>query len=423
MELRNTFVTGNAGLTASHLAQPGFERTAVVATRRRSSRVKRAAAVRLAGLGAMFLVLPGTADIARAKTATNTWTGNQTTGASANRNQWSQPGNWSGAVPADGSVLVFAGTRGLADNTNNINQGSFRSIVFAAGAGAFTLNGNAIALRHGITNSSANTQTVNLNGITLGGAQTFHALSNHLVFSSLGHITNAGFLLSVDGAFNTTLNGGISGSGGLAKLGAGTLTLTGSNTYTGAIAVQGGLLDLAATAGAAAGAVASVSVAAGATLLVSRSNQVNDAAAVSLSGGTITRGRGASEVFGKLTVSSPSFLDFGNGAAGTFSFGTYTPSALLTIRNFGAGNTLSFGSDLTSSIGNQDLFTFDHGFRSSWDGRTFTVTAIPEPPAFLAAGGFLAVMLWPSRKRLLRYTKRTLGLRRPMRDRLAASRL
>ena len=422
MERQNTFVTGNAGLTASHLAQPRLEHTAVVATRRRSSRVKRAGAARLAGLGVLLFALSGTGDPARAQTATNTWTGNRTTGSSADRNQWSQAGNWRGAVPADGSVLVFAGNRGLADNTNNISEGSFRSILFAAGAGAFTLNGNAITLGNGVTNNSANTQTFNLNGITLGGAQTFHALSNHLVFSTLGHLTNAGFLLSVNGAFNTTLNGSISGSGGLAKLGAGTLTLTGSNNYTGAVAVRGGLLDLAATAGAAAVAVASVSVAAGATLLVSRSNQVNDAAAVSLSGGTITRGSGASEVFGNLAVSSPSFLDFGTGAAGTFSFGTYTPSALLTIRNFGAGNTLNFGSDLTSSIGNQGLFTFDHGFSSSWDGNTFTVTAIPEPPAFLAAAGFIAVMLWPSRKRLLRYTKRTLGLRPPMRERLAASR-
>ncbi|MGA1129078.1 MAG: hypothetical protein ACO3XN_03305, partial [Chthoniobacterales bacterium] len=142
--------------------------------------------------------------------------------------------------------------------------------------------------------------------------------------------------------------------------------------------------------------------------------QVNNTATVSLSGGTITRGSGVSEVFGNLTVSSASFLDFGTGTTGTLSFGTYeTPSALLTVNNFAPGNTLTFSSNLTSSISNGTLFSFDGQFTSGWDSgsNTFTITAIPEPSAYLAAAGLLALLLWPSRRRLFKDAQSILGLR------------
>jgi hypothetical protein len=146
---------------------------------------------------------------------------------------------------------------------------------------------------------------------------------------------------------------------------------------------------------------------------VNGGRQVNNTATVSLSGGTITRGSGVSEVFGNLTVSSASFLDFGTGTTGTLSFGTYTPSALLTVNNFVPGNTLTFSSDLTSSIGNGTLFSFDGQFTSGWDSgsSTFTITAIPEPSAYLAAAGLLALLLWPSRRRLFKDAQSILGLR------------
>ncbi len=68
-------------------------------------------------------------------------------------------------------------------------------------------------------------------------------------------------------------------------------------------------------------------------------------------------------------------------------FGTYAPSALLTVNNFLPGNTLVFGSDLTSTINNSSFFSF-------------TITAIPEPSTYVAAIGLLALMLWPLRHRL-----------------------
>jgi autotransporter-associated beta strand protein len=183
---------------------------------------------------------------------------------------------------------------------------------------------------------------------------------------------------------------------GLTKKGLGTLSLTAGNSFSGPLSVE------AASGSSAAGSVTSVSVSSGATLLVSQSNQVNNNATVTLSGGTITRGSGVSEVCGTLNLTQSSFLDFGTGATGTITFGTYTPSSLLTINSFLPGNTLVFGSDLTSTINNSSFFTFTNGGigSSSWNGSTFTITAIPEPSTYVAAIGLLALMLWPLRRRL-----------------------
>lgn len=107
------------------------------------------------------------------------------------------------------------------------------------------------------------------------------------------------------------------------------------------------------------------------------------------------------------------------------SFGTYTPSALLTINNLGLGNTLTFASNLSDSINNGALFSFDNGFNWDWNQttlNTFTITAIPEPSTYAAAAGLLSLMLWPSRKRLLKDAKKILGLTPPMRDRIEAYR-
>ena len=165
----------------------------------------------------------------------------------------------------------------------------------------------------------------------------------------------------------------------------------------------------------------SITVNTGATLLLSSSGNVANTSAVTLSGGTILRDGGVSEVFGNLNLTEASFLDFGTGAAGNLTFGTYTPSALLTVNNFLPGNTLTFASNLTSEQLSTN-FTFDNGFTSNWNGSTFTITAIPEPSTYAAAIGLLGLMLWPSRKRIVRDAKKILGFTPPMRDRLAAKR-
>ena len=139
-------------------------------------------------------------------------------------------------------------------------------------------------------------------------------------------------------------------------------------------------------------------------LLLSTSNQVRDNAAITLSGGTIQRAGGVSEVFGNLNLTAGSFLDYGTGATGTLRFGTYTPSSLLTVQNFLPGNKLQFGSTLTEAqLSNASLFSFSSGFTTGTEGGFFTITAIPEPSTYVAALGLLGLMLWSGRHSLRRW--------------------
>jgi len=67
------------------------------------------------------------------------------------------------------------------------------------------------------------------------------------------------------------------------------------------------------------------------------------------------------------------------------------------------------------------FFSFTNGgiTTSSWNQSTSTITAIPEPSTYIAALGLLALCVSPLLRRLIKEAKSILGLRAPLRDRLA----
>jgi len=322
--------------------------------------------------------------------------------------------------------------------TNNVVKNGAGTVTFSAAntyTGSTTISNGVLALG-GASGALASATSVSVSsGATfdLGGRnQTIAGLSGE------GTVTNtSSFALTVNTTTNSTFGGVIAGAGDLTKSGVGTLTLTNNNTYTGGTTISAGTLNLSG------GSLASTnySVASTATLLISTSNEVLDTAAVTLSGGTIARAGGVSEKFGALDLTAASTLNYVGGAAGTLEFGVYeggtTPSHVLTINNFALGNVLKFGSNLTGfiplgytaggsfnnsnfSINGMDAGAFG-GFTSAWNGTdTFTITSVPEPSTVLAAIGLAGMLLWPARRRLVRDAKSILGLRAPMRDRLAS---
>jgi autotransporter-associated beta strand protein len=299
--------------------------------------------------------------------------------------------NVDGLAKSGTGALGLAGANTFSGGTT-LGEGTLRlDHINAAGTGTITQSSAASTLQINTSGTIANNMSVYkvafLQSATLSGTIT---------------VNNAEFDVAADES--STISGAIAGTGGVNKTGLGQLTLTGDNTYTGAVAVNAGVLELASTLGGAAASTVSVSVASGARLLLSQSDQVNNAATVSLSGGTIQRGGNVSEVFGNLNLTTTSFLDYGAGNdAGTIRFGTYTPSSLLTVQNFLPGNKLQFGNTISSTdLNNATLFSFSNGFTTGTESGFFTITAIPEPSTCLAGAGLLAMLLWPTRRALLR---------------------
>jgi len=353
------------------------------------------------------------------------------------------------ALPSSGVTVSNGATLGLRMTTAaagafteqqflDLHAGTLSGVTMGATAYAGFENTGTITLSASLTgtrgltklgggnlvltgeNSYTGGTLINQGNLQVGDGGTSGSISGNVVMASAADSFRQ---LIFNRSDDLTYSGNVSGSGSLRKEGAGTLTLTGSNTYSSATTVAAGVLELAGTTGGAAATTSAVSVATNAVLLISQSDQVRDAATVTLSGGTIQRGSGVSEVFGNLNLTEASFLDFGTGDTGTMRFGTYTPSALLTVSNFLPGNKLQFGNSISQTdLENASLFSFSSDFTTDTESGVFTITAIPEPSTYLAAAGLLAVLLWPSRRRLLKDAQSVLGLRPARRDRLAGRR-
>jgi len=137
-------------------------------------------------------------------------------------NNWSNAQNWNINVPKPYDILQFAGTTRLTPFNDLTIDTPYNGITFNAGAGAFTLSGNRFILNSdSIINNSSNTQTIN-NDIILG--------------------SNAGTVNCNTAAIN--LNGNISGSGSLTKIGTQALSLSGNNTYTGNTFINAGTINV-----------------------------------------------------------------------------------------------------------------------------------------------------------------------------------
>jgi autotransporter-associated beta strand protein len=278
-------------------------------------------------------------------------------------------------------------------------------VVFGASTNALGTGSDLFISSLGTLSLSGSVSTSSLQGAGTGDAGNV-VLANKSV-------------LTVNGAGKTmTMAGSISGSGAIRLDGNSStvLTLTGDNTFDNgvstAVTVAAGTLVLAGTEGNQALRLAGrIAVGASGKLLLQSSDQVRENSIISLSGGTIQRAGGVSEVFGNLNLTTASFIDYGTGATGTLRFGTYTPSSLLTVQNFLPGNKLQFGSTLTEGeLNNPTLFAFSNGFTTGTEGGFFTITASPEPSTYLAVAGLIAVMLWPSRRRIIGEARKMLGM-------------
>ncbi len=293
---------------------------------------------------------------------------------------------YSGGLLATAGVVEVQNNNGLGTGTTRVDSGAWVSLQ----------------------STTVVTNSINATGGTLGwhftsGSGAYAGAINLTANSTVSLANYYGF-----GGVSGTINGTISGSGSLTvtnkdrggtSQSGGVLTLAASNSFTGDTVLIGSTTRL--TSAGALGSTSAIRIDPSATLEIRAAGSVNDSAGITLAGGRILRGAAVSETFGALTLSANSTIDFGSSAAGALNFGAYTGGGKkLTVSNFLQGNVLTFSTDLSSSINTPSLFSFDNAFASSWNGSTFTITAVPEPSTVIAGLIFLGFAACRERKRL-----------------------
>ena len=346
--------------------------------------------------GGSLLFQGGTIDF-KGQTLTVDGAGNTT----LNENLFSSTSN---ATTNGGSLIKKGAGTLIIQSTGNSYSGS----------GANALNANSTQINQGTLGIYGDTSLGiapqnAYNNIQFTGNGTLQDTANNISLNATRNINVAsGVTATFDSNGNTlTINGVVNGTGGnVAKTGSGTVNLSGNNTFTGTTTVSNGTLELAATGGKQAlASTSNVTVSTGGTLLLSQGNQINDSATVTLGGGQFQLNGAFSETAGALTLSANSTIDFGSGfGASTLTFGSYTGnSKLLTVSNFGVGDVLILGGDVTGSLSNTSLFSFSGGFTSSFSSGATTITAVPEPSTIAAGLSLLGLVCWRERRRFARF--------------------
>jgi len=393
----------------------------------------------------------------------NTWGGNLTadTGTDAS--------NRVRILSAAGSNLLVSGNLNLSSGTADLAfggdgdgefsgtiTGSQRLFKSSVGAGTWILSGDNSATFTGRTavgngtlqiSSENNLGTIPgayvANQLTLGGGSAAGTLRTTATMSLS---ENRGVTLGTNGgAFNTdagttlTVDGIVTGTGPLTKLGAGTLTLTSNNTYAGRTTVAGGVLAVnnspvvGTDSGTGSG---TVSVDAGGTLR----GMGSIGGIVELNGGTLKAGNSP----GTLTLNaglqlglSPSgstlqaeFAGFGDGqysqllvTAGNVDIGsgivgltttgldTLVPSGdvyFWIINNTGGGSYngnfagLSNGSQIAGTSYYIYYGADNGGSNAISGGNDVLITNVPEPSTIAMFGGMGLIGLgiyWRRRQR------------------------
>lgn len=285
------------------------------------------------------------------------------------------PANWGGTAPVTGTTTAvqFAGST----RTSPVLNSDFEvaSIAFNSGASPFTLSGtgqisifgagasSVTANTQGVINNSTSLQTIS-NAIKLTGNAIFTASSGDLTFNGAIDNNSKQLQLRVPTTVSRTLtlNGDISGSGGLIIRGpnngnatTGIARLGGANTFTGGVQVWGSNVRLASDAALGASANAITVGVSGISDPISVLTEGNRTIAqnmrlISASGSTVTLGgadASTSTYSGTITV---------NTSSGTANSQTSKP---LTVTAASGGRVNFTGGIVrdSASLGSGDTLT------------------------------------------------------------------
>jgi hypothetical protein len=258
--------------------------------------------------------------------------------------------------------LVYAGP---AVNVTDTNGGGGHTLTLGAGS----LDGSAAV--HSLALS---------NNLALGADQTWKWTSNTFNLTVAGSVDNGGHTLTINGLNGNgpeKFFGPITGTGGLTLISNAAVTLSGTNTYTGNTAVNGGKLIIGAT-----GSLANsqgIALASGTTFDISAASPFTVNNGQTLSGGTIGTGN---VTIPASTTNGPGALVLASGSQAAFTAVGNANSNSVTVGKLTVqGGVSLYANPLTVNVtgvplpsGAYTLITATNGFASYGSLPTPTIT-------------------------------------------------
>jgi len=260
-----------------------------------------------------------------------------TINSSGSRWKLSGSNSYSGGTTVSAGTLLLGSATALGASTGavSVTSGAVLDLngIAMSNTNALTINGTGVSGSGALINSSTTAATYT-GLVKLGSASSIMAAGGNITLSNTGTIIGSGFGLTVGGAYNTTIAGIIgTGAGTLIKQDAGILTLSGSNTYSGATAVNGGILNFQNTSAKSASTSVTVGASASLGLGVGGAGYFSSTDVDNLFANTLAG----------VTMNATSGVGIDT-SAGDFTYAT-SQSAARALAKFGANKLILTGSN------------------------------------------------------------------------------
>ena len=300
-----------------------------------------------------------------------TGTGGSLTKTSAGTLTLSGANSYTGTTTVSAGVLNIQNATALGTTAGGTSVASGAALQvqgdISVGAEALTLGGTGVANDGALRNISGTNTYGGL--VTLGAASRINSDAGTLTLSNVGTITGSGFDLTLGGAGNMTVTSIIgTGSGNLIKDGAGIVTLSGANTFSGTTTINAGTLRLGVI-----NALDSTS----AIILANAAGVVLDLNGFNVSFGSLSGGGnlGGTVSLGSTTLTtggdntSTSYASNLSGGGGITKTGTgvftltgtnsYTGATTVSGGTLQAGSTTAFGNGSAVTLANTSGVVLD----------------------------------------------------------------